>query len=114
MSWRTIVITETAKLDYQVGYLVVRGRETTKIHINDIETLIIESTAVSMTAYLLSELIKNKTKVIFCDEKRSPASELVPYYGSHDTSAKIRNQIAWTKEKKAAVWTDIVREKIRG
>ena len=112
MSWRTVVITDTAKLDYQVGYLVVRGRETTKIHLNDIEALIIESTAVSMTAYLLSELVKNKTKVIFCDEKRSPASELVPYYGSHDTSAKIRNQIAWTKEKKAAVWTDIVREKI--
>ena len=25
MSWRTVVIAENAKLDYQVGYLVVRG-----------------------------------------------------------------------------------------
>ena len=112
MSWRTIVITETAKLDYQIGYLVVRGHDTMRIHLEDIETLIIESTAVSMTAYLLSELVKNKTKVIFCDEKRNPSSELLPYYGSHDTSAKIRNQIAWTKEKKGEVWTEIVREKI--
>ena len=113
MSWRTIVITGVAKLDYQTGYLVVRERETKRIHLDDIETLIVESTAVSMTAHLLSELVKNKTKVIFCDEKRSPLSELVPYYGSHDTSAKIRNQIAWAEEKKAAIWTDIVREKIR-
>ena len=113
MSWRTIVITGVAKLDYQTGYLVVRERETKRIHLDDIETLIVESTAVSMTAHLLSELVKNKTKVIFCDEKRSPLSELVPYYGSHDTSAKIRNQSAWTEEKKAAIWTDIVREKIR-
>ena len=112
MSWRTIVITETAKLDYQIGYLVVRGHDTMRIHLEDIETLIIESTAVSMTAYLLSELVKNKTKVIFCDEKRNPSSELLPYYGSHDTSAKIRNQIAWSKEKKGEVWTEIVREKI--
>lgn len=113
MSWRTVVISNNAKLDYQIGYLVVRGTETTKIHLNEIGTLMIESTAVSMTSYLLSELVKNKVKVIFCDEKRNPISELVPYYGSHDTSAKIRKQIEWTKEEKALIWTEIVSEKIK-
>ncbi len=113
MSWRTVVISNNAKLDYQIGYLVVRGTETTKIHLNEIGTLIIESTAVSMTSYLLSELMKNKIKVIFCDEKRNPVSELIPYYGSHDTSAKIRKQTEWTKEEKALIWTEIVSEKIK-
>ena len=93
MSWRTVVISNNAKLDYQIGYLVVRGAETTKIHLNEIGTLIIESTAVSMTSYLLSELIKNKVKVIFCDEKRNPASELLTYYGRNDTRSKIRKKI---------------------
>ena len=37
----------------------------------------------------------------------------MPYYGSHDTSAKIRHQMEWTKENKAAIWTEIVTEKIR-
>ena len=50
MSWRTVVISNNAKLDYQIGYLVVRGTETTKIHLNEIGTLIIESTAVSVNA----------------------------------------------------------------
>ncbi len=113
MSWRTVVITENAKLDYQVGYMIVRSKDTVRIHLSEIETLIVESTAVSLTSYLMSELMKNKTKVIFCDEKRNPSSELLPYYGSHDTSAKIRNQIAWTEEKKGEVWTEIVSEKIR-
>ena len=113
MSWRTIVISNNAKLDYQVGYLVVRGEQTTKIHLNEIGTLIVESTAVSMTSYLLSELVKNKIKVIFCDEKRNPSSELLPYYGSHDTSNKIRKQIVWKQNTKEAVWTEIVSEKIR-
>ena len=112
MSWRTVVISNNAKLDYQIGYLVVRGSETTKIHLNEIGMLIIESTAVSMTSYLLNELVKNKIKVVFCDEKRNPSSELVPYYGSHDTSAKIRKQIEWTKDDKAHIWTEIVSEKI--
>lgn len=113
MSWRTVVVSSNAKLDYQIGYMIVRGEKTTKIHLNEIGMLIVESTAVSMTSYLLSELMKNKIKVVFCDEKRNPCSELVSYYGSHDTSSKIRKQIEWTKDDKDHIWTEIVSEKIK-
>lgn len=113
MSWRTVVISKNAKLDYQLGYLVIRMEETTKIHINEIMVLILESTAISITGYLLCELIKKKVKVVFCDEKRNPCSELTPYYGSHDTSIKIKNQIGWEKDIKTTVWTEIVTEKIQ-
>ena len=113
MSWRTVVISKRAKLDLHLNHMVVRGEETTKIFLGDISVLIIETPAVSITACLLNELIKQKIKVIFCDEKRNPASELVPYYGSHDTSDKIRIQIKWTEELKQLVWTEIVAEKIR-
>lgn len=113
MSWRTVVVSKSAKLDYQMGYMVVRQEETTKIFLNEISTVLIETTAVSITGSLMCELMKNKIKVVFCDEKRNPSSELVPYYGSHDTSAKIRNQVAWSDEIKAIVWTEIVTEKIR-
>ena len=113
MSWRIVVISKRAKLDYQLGYLVVRNENVTKIHLGEISTLLIESTAVSITTSLLAELIKKKIKVIFCDEKRNPSSELVGYYGSHDTSSKVRNQIQWSRNSKDAVWTEIVTEKIR-
>lgn len=113
MSWRTIVITKRAKLDLQLGFMVVRGEDTTKVALNEIAVVLIESTAVSLTTSLLAELMKRKVKVIFCDEKRNPSSELVSYYGSHDTSNKIRKQIAWRQNTKEAVWTEIVSEKIR-
>lgn len=113
MSWRTIVISKRAKLDLQLGYMVVRGDEVTKIVLSEIGTLLIESTAVSLTTGLLAELAKRKVKVIFCDEKRNPSSEIVSYYGSHDTSNKVRKQIAWKQKTKEAVWTEIVSEKIR-
>lgn len=95
MSWRIVVISKRAKLDYQLGYLVVRNEEVTKIHLSEISTILIESTAATVTTSLLAELTKKKIKVIFCDEKRNPSSELVGYYGSHDTSNKIRKQIQW-------------------
>ena len=113
MSWRVVVISKRAKLDYQLGYLVVRNESVTKIHLGEISTLLIESTAVSITTSLLAELTKKKIKVIFCDEKRNPSSELVGYYGSHDTSSKVRNQIQWSRNSKDTVWTEIVTEKIR-
>lgn len=113
MSWRIVVISKRAKLDYQLGYLVVRNENVTKIHLGEISTLLIESTAVSITTSLLAELTKKKIKVIFCDEKRNPSSELVGYYGSHDTSSKVRNQIQWSRNSKDTVWTEIVTEKIR-
>lgn len=113
MSWRDIVITNSAKLDYQLGFMVVRGAEMTKVHLGEIHSLIIENTSVSLTTALLSELMKKKVKVIFCDEKRNPSSELIPYYGSHDTSMKVRTQISWENDAKKSVWTEIVTEKIR-
>ena len=113
MSWRIVVISNSAKLEYKMDYMIVRQSEITKIHLSEISMLIVESTAVSLTAGLLSELTKRKIKVIFCDEKRNPASELVSYYGSHDTSAKVRQQVGWTAEIKKMMWTEIVSEKIR-
>lgn len=114
MSWRIVVISKRAKLDLQLGQMVVRSDDaTTKIILSEISTLLIESTAVSLTTSLIAELAKRKIKVIFCDEKRNPSCELVNYYGSHDTSNKMRKQIVWKKNTKEAVWTEIVSEKIR-
>lgn len=113
MSWRIVVINNVAKLDLKLNHLVVRKETVIKVALSEIHTLMIESTAVSMTAALLIELMKRKIKVIFCDEKRNPNAELIPYYGSHDTSAKIRNQILWDDIFKKEIWTEIVREKIK-
>lgn len=114
MGWRTVVVSKSSKLDLKLGYMVIRdSEETIRVHISEISVLIVENTASSITTALLNELTKQKIKVIFCDEKRNPSSELISYYGCHDTSMKIRSQIEWLPLSKQAVWTTIVREKIR-
>ena len=52
MSWRVIVISTRAKLDLQLGYMVVRGERTTKVHLDEISVLLIETTEVSITSAL--------------------------------------------------------------
>lgn len=108
-----VVIASRCKLDMSLGYMEIRKDEVVKIHLSEIGTLIIESTAVSMTAALLVELIKRKVKILFCDEQRNPCGEMMPCYGSYDASGKLRRQIVWPKERKELLWAAIIREKIR-
>lgn len=115
MSWRVVVVSSNAKLDYKSDYLVVRTTDNTKrIHLSEIAVLMLESTAISLTAYLLCELAKRKIDVVFCDEKRLPLATCLPLYGSYDTSLKFRKQVQWNQEMKDLIWAEIVRAKVGG
>lgn len=112
MSWRVVIITGRCKLEYRLGYLVCRGEQLKKVFLDEIDTLIVESTAAAMTSALLCELIKAKVNVVFCDEKHNPHSQLVALNGRHDASRCLKRQICWGEAARSAVWTAIVRLKI--
>ncbi len=113
MAWRTVIIANRAKLELKYDSMIVRkADDIVKVYIPEISTIIIETTAVSITAALLSSLIENKVKVIFCDKSRNPISELVPYHVSHDSSLKIKEQFAWQSDTKGQIWKEIVKQKI--
>ena len=50
-----MVVSSSAKLDYQLGFMVIRKQDVVKIHISEISVVLIETTAVSLTAALLSK-----------------------------------------------------------
>ena len=98
-----------------MGYLVVRSREEMKrIHLSEISVLILETTSISLTAYLLCELANEKISIIFCDQKRNPHGLYLPLYGSHNTSDRLRKQAQWNEDSKATIWQSIVTQKIYG
>ena len=113
MSFRTVVISNKSKLSYKNNYLVVKMEDSEKyIHISEIDTVIIDSIAVSITSYLLLELSNNKVNIIFCNEKRNPYSQLIPFYNSYNTSKKVLLQTKWTKKIKDEMWQKIIENKI--
>ena len=114
MGFRTVVVSTHSKLELSLNYLVFKTPDEVKrINIDEIQTLIIESTAVAITTSLLSELVRKKIKVIFCNEKKTPVSELVPYYGDSISFKRIKQQMSWTDEIKDLVWKEIIIEKIK-
>ncbi|VWL85949.1 type II CRISPR-associated endonuclease Cas1 [Oceanivirga miroungae] len=112
--WRTVVIENRSKLDLKINNICVRGNDNVKfVNLSEIDTLILESTSISITSALLCELVKQKVKVIFCDEKHLPLFEVTPYYDSYDSVTRIQKQFLWSNETREKLWTEIVKEKIK-
>lgn len=113
MSFRTVVITKQSKISYKNRFLVVKQENDERfIHLSEIDTIIVDSISVSISAYLLKELSDNKINIIFCDEKHNPFGELSSYYSRHNTSKQIKEQIKWKKLSKDTIWTYIVKNKV--
>ncbi len=114
MAFRTVYIESPCKLSYKSGYLVVRKEDdTAKIHLSEVSTIILQTLQVFISAYLMSELAKNKISLVISDDKCNPVGQYLPLYGAHNTSKRIAEQIAWGEPIKKRVWQRVVRDKIR-
>ena len=113
MSFRTVVISRQSKISYKNRYLVVkRDTDEKYVHLSEIDTIVVDSISVSISAYLLRELADAKINIIFCDENHNPFGELMPYYSRHNSSKIIKKQINWSEKKKNELWMKIVKNKI--
>ena len=114
MSWRTVIVSSHAKLDLQVGFMQVRAEDGIKrVVLDEIDLLMVESTAVSLTSALIAELVARNVRIVFCDKKHFPFGEVVPYHGCHDSSRRLKLQLDWTRCARDLVWQRIVKEKIQ-
>ncbi|MCL2599025.1 MAG: type II CRISPR-associated endonuclease Cas1 [Firmicutes bacterium] len=111
--FRTIVIGKRCKLESQLGMMVIRGEGEDKVHIREIETLIVESTAVALTAALVADLTAAGVNVLFCDQRHMPCAAFVPMHANFGVSRNIKEQIGWSADVKGRCWSLVIKEKIR-
>lgn len=112
MGFRVVKVSSRCKLETQLNYLVCRSDKESRILLDDIAVLLIENQQVCITTALITELINHKIKVIFCDEKHNPSSELVPQHGAYNTYERLMMQMEWSKETKDLIWQNIIYQKI--
>lgn len=111
--WRTIVIDSESKLSCQNGALLIRNHEEKSIPLKKISNLIITVPQVSLSAPLMVQLSQQSTQVLFCNEKKEPACQLIPIHGGCQSAGTIMRQAGWSDEKRETVWQDIVKTKIQ-
>lgn len=114
MAFRSLFIESQCALNYKGGYLIARTTEgATKVYLSEIQSIILQNPQANISAYLLSELAKNKISLVISDEKCNPIGQYLPLYGAHNTSKRVVEQLAWGEPVKKRVWQRVVQEKIR-
>lgn len=114
MGWRSVIITQHAKLSYSSRMMTVQNRDgINQIPIEDINLLLINTTQAVITSSLISHLAKNEVKVIFSDDMHEPICETVGYYPSTRDIDLLEQQVNWTVQKRETLWTKIIFAKIQ-
>ncbi|MBI0121085.1 MULTISPECIES: type II CRISPR-associated endonuclease Cas1 [Lactobacillus] len=114
MGWRSVIITQHAKLTYSMQMMIVQTRDgINQIPIEDVNLLLVSTTQAVITSALISKLAQNQTKVIFVDEKGNPVVETAVYYPGTRNMAKLTQQFNWDDHLKELLWTKIVSQKIK-
>lgn len=112
MAWRVIGISNPARLSVKDHQLVIEQDTAASLPIEDIDSLILDSYGIVMTANLLTELASLGTTIVICDEKHLPTSLLLPY-SQHSRQAKVsRQQLAMAQPLKKQIWQRIITQKI--
>ncbi len=111
--WKTVVIDNHVSIGYENGNMLVEGDDKKYIPVSQMKTLIINSSQTRITSHLLTELCTNKVKIILCDHKHNPISEVVGYNDNCQTAGRMKEQVEWKHEEKERMWGKIVISKIK-
>lgn len=114
MGWRSVIITQHAKLTYSMHMMIVQTRDgINQIPLADISLLLISTTQAVITSDLISELSKEQVKIIFVDNQYEPVSETSIYYPGDQNLKKLKKQFEWLKKRKEYLWTNVVNAKLK-
>lgn len=112
MGWRVVSIENPARLSLDRGSLVVKLDQEARIPIEDIDVLLIDNYAVTISTRLLGELATKGVSVIICDSHHTPSSVTLPL-SQHSRQAKISNiQAQMAQPLRKNLWQNIVKQKI--
>ncbi len=113
MGWRSVVITQPARLKLEQRALrVEQDTGTVRIPLEDISALIIDQPQVSLSAQLLSACASAQITVITVDDTHTPNGVLLPYLPHSRALQVMRKQLALSLPRRKRLWQGIVQRKI--
>lgn len=112
MSFRSVIISNSATLSVKNNNLIINNGEEFKIPIEDISVLVIESIAVKLTSKLLSNLSENSVATVICDEKHLPVSTVLPLNVHYKTYKVLKMQFEQSTAYSKRIWQSIIKQKL--
>ncbi|MHB1701909.1 MAG: type II CRISPR-associated endonuclease Cas1 [Acidobacteriaceae bacterium] len=113
MAWRSVVITQPARLRLDQRALAVDGEMgTVRIALEDISVLVIDQQQVTLTAQLLSALAEAQIATITVGADHHPNGVLLPHLPHSRVLKVMRAQLAMSQPRRKRLWQHIVQRKI--
>ena len=113
MAWRSVVITQPARLKLEQKALrVEQDAGSVRIPLEDISVLVIDQPQVSLTAQLLTACAARQIAVITVDETHTPNGVLLPHLPHSRALQVMRKQLALSLPRRKQLWRSIVQRKL--
>ncbi|WP_082890757.1 type II CRISPR-associated endonuclease Cas1 [Eikenella longinqua] len=112
MTWRSILISNSARLSLRQNHLLIQQGEDIPIPLEDIAVIVIDSKEVIITVPLLSALAKNGITLLTCDEQFLPCGQWLPFAQYYRYLKILKLQINMSLPQKKQLWQQIIKQKI--
>ncbi|MCX8053331.1 MAG: type II CRISPR-associated endonuclease Cas1 [Armatimonadetes bacterium] len=112
MAWRTVVISNPARLRIDNDRLIIIQESSTPLPLEDIAVLVIESPQVTLSSAVLARLADHGAMVIVCGPSHLPIFAGLPFAGHCRLTAVHRLQLETTLPFRKRCWQRIVQAKI--
>ena len=112
---RTLVVSSRGVgISYRSRCIILKrdGNELSRVPIEDIGLLLVESAAARMSSAALSALASGNVAVILCDQEHMPVAMLHPFAGNQLHAKRVRAQAALRAPVIKQLWQRMVRAKI--
>lgn len=112
MGWRSIVISNPAKLSVKNNQLIIFQEEEAALPLEDISVVLIENQQVNITSKLLSDMSDFNVLLFICNNKHIPNAVFTPFY-QHSRQLKIiKMQLQLSKNFLDECWQQIIKKRL--
>lgn len=112
MAWRTVVVSNPARLRIRNDQLAVEQAQTVTLPVEDIAVLLLESPEIVLSSAVLNRLAELDVLLLACDSKHMPSFAGVPFAGHSRLAGVQRLQLDSSQPFRKRCWQAIVRRKI--
>lgn len=112
MAWRTVAITNPARLRVEASQLVIAQETEVALPLEDIAVLLLESPQISLSAGALSRFGELDCVVLVCGAQHTPVLACLPYARHSRISGVHRLQLSTGLPFRKRCWQRLVKAKI--
>jgi len=112
LAWRTVVISNPARLRIRNDQLAVEQATTTTLPVEDISVLLLESPEVVLSSAVLKRLAELDVLLHVCDGRHLPSFAGVPFAGHSRLAGVQRMQLDMSEPFRKRCWQAVIKQKI--